>query len=232
MSRAIPKLGPRLANLDTARERVILGKATFLLDRPADPADLVDYTSLDAALAADAPLPYWADIWPASRMLAKAILAENWTADMQCLELGCGLGLPGVAALSAGMQVTFSDADATSVEFAAHNGRINGFSKIKGLVLDWRDPPKDRRFPLIIGSDVTYEPKFHEALFQTLMCTLEEGGTLLLVDPDRKQAGAFLDMLRAWSWAYSRKVVHAGAPGKDRIRGSLYRITRPSHKRA
>ncbi|MFL5327741.1 MAG: class I SAM-dependent methyltransferase [Gemmataceae bacterium] len=232
MSRAIPKLGPRLANLDTVREHVILGKATFLVDRPADPAELVDYTSLDAALAADAPLPYWADIWPASRMLAKAILAENWAPDMECLELGCGLGLPGVAALSVGMQVTFSDADATSVEFAAHNGRINGYSKIKGLILDWREPPRDRVFPLIIGSDVTYEPKYHEALFQTLMCTLEPGGTLLLVDPDRKQATTFFDMLRARSWNYSRKVVHAGSPGQDRIRGSFYRVMRPLHKRA
>ena len=71
-------------------------------------------------------MPYWADLWPASRMLAKAILHEPWTPGTEALEIGCGLGLPGIVALSMGLKVTFSDYDACALRFAADNARLNG----------------------------------------------------------------------------------------------------------
>ena len=87
-------------------------------------------------------------------MLAKAILREPWadhashaSARSTALEIGCGLGLPGVAALSVGLRVTFSDYDATALGFAADNARANGFLDFETLQLDWRYPPPERNFP-------------------------------------------------------------------------------------
>ena len=90
--------------------------------------DLLDHPAVRAAFAADEYLPYWADLWPAARMLAKAVLAEPWPPGLTALEVGCGLGLPGVAALASGLRVAFSDYDATAVRFAADNARLNGFT--------------------------------------------------------------------------------------------------------
>src|SRR5206468_4437622 len=89
----------------TIRERVILGRTTFLIDRPENSDDMLDHPVIRAAFERDEYMPYWADLWPSARMLAKAILAETWPPGLTALEVGCGLGLPGIAALAQGLRV-------------------------------------------------------------------------------------------------------------------------------
>src|SRR5438045_5623708 len=93
----------------TVRENVVVEGKTFLIDRTDESDRLLNHPYVTSAFAKDEYLPYWADLWPAARMLAKAILREAWPPGVHALEIGCGLGLPGVAALSVGMRVTFSD---------------------------------------------------------------------------------------------------------------------------
>src|SRR5438552_17234871 len=119
-------LTPPDAIPSTVRERVILGAATFLIDRPTNSDDLLDHPAIRAAFDRDEYMPYWADLWPSARMLAKAILAETWPAGLTALAVGCGLGLPGIAALARGLRVIFSDYDVTAVRFAAPNARVHG----------------------------------------------------------------------------------------------------------
>src|SRR5262245_54598950 len=88
------------------REQVIIDGRVFLLERPDDSDRLLDHPVIRAAFAADEYLPYWADLWPAARMLAKAVLRESWAPGLEVLEIGCGLGLPGIAALARGLHVT------------------------------------------------------------------------------------------------------------------------------
>src|SRR5437879_4103786 len=107
-------------------EKVILDEHTFLLERPTGPDHLLDHPAVRSAFASDEYMPYWADLWPAARMLAKFLLRQKWPAGLRALEVGCGLGLPGIAALKAGLHVTFSDCDATALRFAANNARLNG----------------------------------------------------------------------------------------------------------
>src|SRR5687767_15500222 len=80
MSAPLPPLPetPPDAIQRVVRERVILGEHTFLIDKPGGSDDLLLHPSVRAAFAADEYLPYWADLWPAARMLAKAVLAEPW----------------------------------------------------------------------------------------------------------------------------------------------------------
>src|ERR1700683_1670670 len=117
----LKKLGPLI------HERVIVENQTFLLARPEFSDRLLDHPAVMTAFEADEYMPYWADLWPAARMLAKVILRENWTPGTQALEVGCGLGLPGIVALSRGLKVTFSDYDACALRFAADNARLNGY---------------------------------------------------------------------------------------------------------
>src|SRR5438270_10368744 len=93
------------------RETVIVEGRTFVISRPSESDKLLDHPAIHAAFAADEYLPYWADLWPAARMLAKVIVRELWAehaarlGPLTALEIGCGLGLPGVAALSVGLRV-------------------------------------------------------------------------------------------------------------------------------
>src|SRR4051794_33685393 len=96
----LSELGPLV------REKVIVEDRTFLLMRPSESDRLLDHPAVHTAFARDQYMPYWADLWPAARMLAKVILQERWTPGLQALEVGCGLGLPGIVALSVGLRVT------------------------------------------------------------------------------------------------------------------------------
>src|SRR5437868_250270 len=169
---------------ELVRERVILGDTTFLIDRPDDSDALLNDPAIRAAFAADEYMPYWADLWPAARMLAKAILREQWTPGRRALEVGCGLGLPGIAALAVGLRVTFSDYDATALRFARDNANANGFKDFDTLQMDWRYPPEDLRFPIILASDLIYEMRNVAPLVALVKKMLEPGGVCLLTDQD------------------------------------------------
>src|SRR5262249_55475944 len=153
----------------TIREKVIVEGQTFIITRPDKVDRLIDRPELPTDGATDEYMPFWADLWPAARMLAKAILKEPWAAGsdgkaLVALEIGCGLGLPGVVALSRGLRVIFSDYDKTAVRFAADNARVNGFDNFDVLQMDWRRPPENLQVPVVLGSDLIYEQRMAEPL--------------------------------------------------------------------
>src|SRR5262245_45100748 len=102
-------------------DRVTLEGRVFRIARPEHSDRLLDHPGVRSAFAADEFIPYWTELWPAARMLAKAILREPWQPDLEAVEIGCGLGLPGIAALAVGMRVTFTDCDASALRLAADN---------------------------------------------------------------------------------------------------------------
>src|SRR5262245_34343488 len=114
----LQKLGPVI------REGVLINGQTFVISRPEQSDRHLDDPSVPKAYQADEYMPYWADLWPAPRMLAKGILQETWTPGTKALEVGCGLGLAGIAALSKGLDVTFSDYDECALRFASDNARL------------------------------------------------------------------------------------------------------------
>ncbi len=213
-------LGPLL------REQVIVEDRTFILMRPSESDRLLDHPSVRSAFAADEYMPYWADLCPAARMLAKAILRETWPAGQRALEVGCGLGLPGIAALAKGLHVTFSDYDATALRFAADNARANGLHSFATLQMDWRHPPENMQFPIILASDLIYEMRNVAPLVALIQKMLEPGGVCLLTDQDRVPSHVLRDTLTAKKLPFTTKIMRAGEPGGRRLKGTLYRITR------
>lgn len=213
----------------TVQEKVLIEGRTFLITRPDAVDRLLDHPAIQAAFGEDEYMPYWADLWPAARMLAKAILREPWPKGdppPEALEVGCGLGLPGIAALAAGLRVIFSDYDATALRFAADNARTNGFSLYRTLHLDWRSPPADLKVPVLLAADVVYELRSVTPLVEFIRKVLVPGGVCLLTDSDRWPSTAFRKELGDVGLPYTTKVMHAGMPGR-RVRGTLYRITLP-----
>jgi predicted nicotinamide N-methyase len=208
------------------RELVLMEDRTFVISRPSESDRLLDHPSVRSAFAADEYLPYWADLWPASRMLTKSILRETWTPGLRALEVGCGLGLPGIAALAMGLRVTFSDYDATALRFAADNARANGFDSFDTLQIDWRYPPQNVQFPIILASDLIYEIRNVAPLVALIQKMLEPGGVCLLTDQDRVPSHVLRDTLTAEGLPFTTKIMRAGEPGGRRLKGTLYRITR------
>lgn len=216
----VDALGPPL------REQVNVEDRTFIIMRPSDSDRLLDHPRLLSAFAADEYMPYWADLWPAARMLAKAILRETWPTGQRALEVGCGLGLPGTAAMAMGLHVTFSDYDATALRFAADNARANGFHSFDILQMDWRYPLENVQFPVIFASDLIYEMRNVAPLVALIEKMLEPGGVCLLTDQDRVPSHVLRDTLAAEGLLFTTKIMRAGEPGGRRLKGSLYRISR------
>ncbi len=209
------------------REQVLLDGRTFLIERPSESDKLLDHPALREALQADDYLPYWADLWPAARMLAKWIVRQAWPAGLSAIEVGCGLGLPGVAACAMGVHVTFSDYDATALHFAARNARLNGCTNFDTLQMDWRYPPADRKYPLILASDLIYEVRNVEPLVRLIRELLAPDGVCLLTDQDRIPAHVLKETLAAEGLPYTTQMLRAGEPGGRRLKGTLYRVTLP-----
>lgn len=204
------------------KETVLLNGRSFLIQRPAEPDRLLDHPAVVEAFQRDEYMPYWADLWPAARMLAKVILQSDWRAGAEALELGCGLGLPGIAALAKGLRVTFSDYDATALRFAAESAWLNGYHDFHLLHFDWREPPAVQ-FPLILASDLLYEARNVAPVVNLLKAMLAPGGTCLLTDQDRTPAPLLRQSLSEGGFLYSTQMVRAGQPGL-RVKGTLYRI--------
>src|SRR6476469_6726542 len=122
------------------RDTVYVDDHTFRIDRPADSDRLFDHPWVRSAYAADEYVPYWAQLWPAARMLAKVVIRERWDRYPRVLEVGCGLGLAGIACLARGLAVTFSDIDETALAFAAANARLNGVTAFRPVTIDFRCP--------------------------------------------------------------------------------------------
>jgi SAM-dependent methyltransferase len=206
------------------RERVVVEGRTFVIERPGESDRLLDHPYVTSAFARDEYMPYWADLWPAARMLAKVLLREALPPGQEALEIGCGLGLPGVVALAQGLRVTFSDYDATALRFAAANARANGFDDFRLLQMDWRSPPADLHVPVVLASDLVYELRNVAPLVGIIKHVLQPDGLCLLTDQDRIPSQSFRETLSAQGLDYTTQAIRAGEPGGRRLKGTLYRI--------
>jgi len=187
------------------------------------PADQNAFLQADL-LAEKWPDPYWTQIWPAAISMASLVLARHWEPRTEVLELGCGTGLVGLAALSRGCRVTFSDYVPLAVELSCANARHNGFEHVQGEVLDWRRPGTEPRYPMIIAADVVYDEELHQPLLATLDARLLPGGFVWLAEPGRSETGkAFLHRATIAGWNF-KLCDEQGAPCESLATGQFRRI--------
>lgn len=177
-------------------QSIDLGSRTIQLTLPADPDDFLDDPHVQQANRDTDYMPYWAYLWPASTTMANLILNEPWRPNLRALEIGCGVGLTGIAGLAAGLDVTFSDYDSTSVESAQRNAALNGFQNTAGQVIDWRQlgTIELARFELIIGCEVVYETGNHGLVLDVLDHLLTDDGVCWIGDPGRHSCQNFCQL--------------------------------------
>lgn len=170
-----------------------LGSRDISVLRPADVERLLDE---DAFAARDEFLPYWAELWPSGVALAREV-ARLSLKGARVVELGCGLGLPSLAAALSGGRVLATDWAQEAVDTARENARRNGI-ELETAVVDWRRPePLLERAPwdYVLAADVLYESRNLGPLLDLLP---RLGGETWLADPGRATADPFLLRARAW----------------------------------
>lgn len=183
------------AAFDVREERFAHGAfaVEMLLPRAADA--LIDEAEFDA----DERLPYWAELWPSARSLARHLL-DHPPAEREIVELGSGVALPSLALRSIGRDPLATDYYDDALRFARANAARNGMGPLRAAHLDWRRPPPDARFALVVAADVLYERRNADALCGLLPRIVEPGGRVLLADPGRVYAGDFRNAMYAAGW--------------------------------
>lgn len=141
-------------------------------------------------------VPCWAEIWPAARGLALWLWNNVEFNGEQLLELGAGLGLPGIVCGLKGAEVVLSDFKREALSLARENARLNGLSNIRCHLGDWRSFDLDRKFDYIIGSDIFYDPKLNVHLLRIVNLNLKERGHLIIAHPGRPATYDFINNLR------------------------------------
>jgi predicted nicotinamide N-methyase len=182
---------------DWVEDIVPLGGRDLVVLRPRDTEALLD----EHAFEAEEFLPYWAEVWPSSIALARAVSART-LGGRRVLELGCGLGLPSVVAALGGARVLATDWSAEAVRAAARNAEANGTALATGRVA-WDEPGPllaGAPWDLVLASDVLYEQRMVDALLALLPRLVDARGEVWLADPGRVPAERFLQAAAAtWS---------------------------------
>jgi len=165
------------------------------LEQVEDVEKLVDEIS-DDEFNKDERLPYWAEVWPSAKALAEYILnSQSEFKDKNVLELGCGIGLVGIAASMAKAKVTFSDYDNEAINFTKNNYFRNFGKRANSFLLDWRNPNHYKQYEIIIAADILYEKRFLKPVYNTLQKLLLHQGKVFIAEPDRTIAKSFFKMM-------------------------------------
>ena len=177
---------------DLVEEVVGIGGRDLCLLRPRDAESLLS----EEAFEHEEFLPYWAELWPSASALARAV-GVRALRGARVLELGCGLGLPSLAAAAAGGRVLATDWAPDAMALLERNAARNGLT-IEVQTVSWTAPEEIvARAPwdLVIASDVLYEPRNGEALLPLLPRLVDARGEIWLADPGRPAAAAFLEAI-------------------------------------
>jgi predicted nicotinamide N-methyase len=199
---------------DVVEEVIPLDGRDLRLLRPRDAESLLD----EHAFEHEEYLPYWAELWPSALALARTVAGRSLR-GARTLELGCGLGLPSIAAALAGGRVLATDWSKEAVAMTQANAERNG-AALDTLVCSWTEPgPLIERAPwdLVLASDVLYEARNADALLDLLP---RLGPDVWLADPGRKPAARFLEQARA-TWIVSERRV------PELANGAVYRLRQP-----
>jgi predicted nicotinamide N-methyase len=205
-----------LTDLDLVEERLELGPWELTLLRPRQAEALLD----EDAFEHEEFLPYWAELWKSGPALAEEVVARE-VRGLRIVELGCGLGVPSLAASLAGAEVLATDWSPTAIALLEENARRNDV-RLETAIVAWAhaDALVERApWDLVLAADVLYERRNVDELLELLP---RLGSTVLLADPGRPHAKTFFaEAARAWEIEQSAIVYALSAVGTTDARATI-----------
>lgn len=155
-----------------------------------------DVDALLQALSEGDDIPYWAVLWESAIGLSEWLIENrNQIRGKQVLELGTGLGLVSLVARALGAHCTQTDYDPLALKLAAANAILNQEDPFPQFLMDWRAWDPMTRYEVILGADLLYDVRLHDALLNVLESALTPGGSFILSDPWRDAGWQFADRL-------------------------------------
>ncbi len=169
---------PIIAGYPAVESRITLPSGDVAIYTVDDLERLVDRGAL---LRGETDPPYWAYLWAGARCLAEYVVRWVDVRGLRVLEIGCGLGLPGLAAARAGAEVLFADAAAPALAFVQASAQLNDV-RCQTWCGDLRTFDPHRSFDVILAAEVAYEPAGFEWIANLFARNLVPGGIGLLAD--------------------------------------------------
>ncbi|MEO8577520.1 MAG: methyltransferase domain-containing protein [Gemmatimonadales bacterium] len=210
---------------DTITGDIDVGPKTISILRPRNSDDLIR----EEDFVKDERLPYWADIWPSSTVLAEHLVGlarkRNGSFSGKGLELGCGVGLVTTAAMIAGYDMTATDYYTDALAFTRANAWRATDRTPDAMMIDWRSfPPEARGFDLVLASDVLYEKEYARLLPGIFRRALAPGGMVILADPGRIGVPEFIEECASSGLVIRSKTTHPFESGVIKQSIDLYEI--------
>ncbi len=177
-------------------DKLKVGEKTIRLLKTAD---LEEVLAGRDPFADVAEFPFWIRLWEAAMVLSYLLssLPQAKEKKQTLLELGAGLGAPGLAAASAGFDVTLSDYEDIILDFERVSSAASGLTGVKTLLLDWLNPPDLQPFDVIAGAEILFREEFLQPILSLVKSYLKPDGTLYLAhDIRRKSLSKFLELAR------------------------------------
>jgi predicted nicotinamide N-methyase len=161
--------------------------------------------------------PFWAASWRAAEGLDGFLGTLPTLQGVRILELGGGSGRAGISAGLRGAEVIITDAVPTALLVCRFNARQVA-DKVRVRHLDWRNrSTRLGTFPIIVGSDIVYDPKLFPILEPCMRRHLSPGGKVFLSEPHRHTGDQFEPWIRAAGWQCRTSVIDLG-DGEREIR--------------
>lgn len=162
---------------------------------------LLKITDLEQILEGKDPLkdvstfPFWIRLWEAAIVLSEFVAGLPCEKGASMLELGAGLGAPGLTAAAAGFEVTLSDYEELILEFERINAAASHLDTVRFAMLDWLNPPEMEQYDVIIGAEILFREEFFQPLLNVLRRALKPNGVVYLAhDVKRRSLEPFLKL--------------------------------------
>jgi len=153
-----------------------------------------------------AQAPYGLLLWESAVALARSLHRQpTLVANKQVLELGAGVGLPGLVARSLGAEVWQTDHLTGALEIARLNARANDVVGIRQFTADWTRWTDDRLYDVILGADIGAMQGSVVSIFGR---NLAPDGFVLLADLGRQQSIDLLARLEHEGARFDLEIAH------------------------
>lgn len=144
--------------------------------------------------------PYWAQVWHAAIGLCIFLQQHpEYINKRTVLELGAGLGLPGIVAAATAKNICISDKSAEVIAIVQQSVLHHHLNNVSCKVLDWNDIDLVAIPDVVLLSDINYEPDAFAALLKMIDHFLYRNCTIILSTPQRLMGKVFIESLLVYT---------------------------------
>ncbi|HSB92785.1 MAG TPA: hypothetical protein VLC28_06685 [Flavitalea sp.] len=181
-----------------------------------DPGAVAAWHKSEIKKNPSARFPFWAKLWPSSIAISE-YLSENSSlfAGKTILEIAGGLGLPSLVAASVSREVIYTDLEPAAVLLFSKLIALNRLTNIHAFTLDWNMFPSELSADIVLLSDVNYDEKSLDTLFDLIMRLLEKGSVVVLSTPMRLIGREFIARLAGFAFDQQLKTIRLA--GSDNL---------------